>query len=136
VLGRLLDGVNAYANTGAYTEASVLTAPPGRLVVMLYDGAIRFLAQATAAMRAGDRGRMRERMARAVAIIDELNVTLDMSHGEIPERLRSIYLFCKRELAEASMQSEPARVEAVSGLLSELRESWEMLASRDERLSA
>jgi flagellar secretion chaperone FliS len=128
--------VNAYVNTGAYTEASVLTAPPGRLIVMLYDGAIRFLAQAAAAMRAQERERMRDRLGRAEAIIDELNVSLDMSHGEIPERLRSIYLFCKRELREASLHADPERVETVSQLLGQLRDSWEQLASNTERLSA
>ena len=128
--------MNAFANIGSYTEASVLTAPPGRLVVMLYDGAIRFLAQAAAAMRAGERARMRDRLGRADAIIDELNISLDMSYGEIPEQLRSIYLFCKGELREASVRSDVERVETVSGLLRELRDSWDKLASNDERLSA
>jgi flagellar protein FliS len=128
--------MNAYVNTGAYTEASVLTAPPGRLIVMLYDGAIRFLAQAAAAMRAEERERMRDRLRRADAIIDELNVSLDMSYGEIPEQLRSIYLFCKRELREASLHFEPERVETVSQLLAQLRESWDQLAAGDERMSA
>ena len=125
--------MNPYANTGAYTESAVLTAPPGRLVVMLYDGAIRFLAQSAAAMRMGDRERSRDRMRRTEAILDELLLTLDMSYGEIPLRLRSIYLFCKRELHEANVSSEPDRIDGVSRLLSELRESWDTLASRDER---
>ena len=128
--------MNAFANTGAYKETSVLTAQPAQLVVMLYDGAIRFLTQAAAAMRVGDRERMRNRLSRAEAIIDELNVSLDMSYGEIPERLRAIYLFCKGELREASLRAEAERVDVVSGLLSELRESWDKLASSDERLSA
>lgn len=128
--------MNAYANTGAYKAASVLTAPPGQLIVMLYDGAIRFLAQAATAMRVGDLERMRNRLGRAEAIIDELNVSLDMSYGEIPERLRSIYLFCKSELREASIRAEAERVDVVCRLLSELRESWDKLATSDERLSA
>ena len=44
--------MNPYDAKRAYTESSVLTAPPERLVVMLYDGAIRFLSQAAVAMRA------------------------------------------------------------------------------------
>ena len=95
--------MNPYSSTGAYTEAAVLTAPPGRLVVMLYDGAIRFLAQSGAAMRIGDRERSRDRMRRAEAILDELLLTLDMRYGEIPIRLRSIYLFCKRQLIEGNV---------------------------------
>ena len=49
--------MSAYATASrAYTESSVLTAPPERLVVMLYDGAGRFLARAAAAIRGGDAG--------------------------------------------------------------------------------
>ena len=123
--------MNAYATAQrAYTESSVLTASPERLVVMLYDGAIRFLNQSVAAMHAGARDKAREKMRRAEAIVDELNITLDMSHGEIPQQLREIYLFCKRQLHTANVQGEPARIEQVSKLLADLRESWEELAAQ------
>src|SRR4051812_38357583 len=56
----------------AYRDSSVLTAPPERLVVMLYDGAHRFLFQAAHAMRSGDVALMNNRMQRAEAIITEL----------------------------------------------------------------
>jgi flagellar protein FliS len=122
--------VTAYtAVKQAYTEAAVMTAPPERLVVMLYDGALRFLAQAAAAMRAGDRERARERSGRAEAIVDELNVSLDLEHGEVPERLRDLYLFCKRHLIEAGIRQDPAAIEAVSRLLGELRDAWETVAA-------
>jgi flagellar protein FliS len=123
--------VNPYATAQrAYTESSVLTASPERLVVMLYDGAIRFLNQSAAAMREGQRDRSREKMRRAEAIVDELNVSLDMSFGEIPQRLREIYMFCKRTLHTANVRAEPAGIEAVTRLLSELRESWDEIAAK------
>jgi flagellar protein FliS len=119
----------------AYTESSVLTAPPGRLVVMLYDGAIRFLAQAAAAMRAGQLERCRDRMRRAEAIIDELNLSLDMSYGQIPEGLRSLYLFCKRQLRQANLAGQPDGIDQVVRLLRDLRDGWEEAATA-EPLSA
>lgn len=123
--------MNGYANApSAYTESAVMTAPPERLVLMLYDGAIRFLRQGVVAFRAGDATRGRDRLRRAEAIIDELNFSLDMSHGEVPERLRSIYLFCKRHLLEATIANDPDAMEAVIALLADLRESWAVLASR------
>ena len=100
---------------------------------MLYDGAIRFLHQASAAMEDGRRELARERMRRAEAILDELNVVLDMSQGEIPARLRSIYLFCKRELREANLRREPARIGPVIRLLRELREAWASACAVAER---
>src|SRR3954471_10462833 len=94
--------MNGYARVqNAYTEASVLTAPPERLVLMLYDGAIRFLRQGAAALRQGERTHARDRLRRADAILDELNITLDMKQGDISVRLRSIYLFCKKHLIQS-----------------------------------
>src|SRR5439155_24742690 len=88
--------MNDYASAKqAYTASSVMTAPPQQLVVMLYDGAIRFLRQAATGMRAGNREVTLNRMQRAEAIVDELNVSLDMSQGEIAGQLRAIYLFSK-----------------------------------------
>jgi flagellar protein FliS len=81
-------------------------------------------------MRAGSRDRARDRMRRAEAIVDELNIALDMSHGEIPQSLREIYLFCKRQLHTANVQGEPARVEQVAKLLGDLRESWDEIATQ------
>lgn len=124
------------AARNAYTESAVLTAPPGRLVVMLYDGAIRFLVQSAAAMEAGDRPRARERMRRAEAIVDELNITLDMSRGDIPIRLRGIYLWWKRQLREANVQSDPKPLERVIRQARELRESWDRIATVAESQTA
>jgi flagellar secretion chaperone FliS len=114
----------------AYTESSVLTAPPERLVVMLYDGAIRFLRQASTAMRSGNRGIALVRVQRAEAIINELNLSLDLSQGEISTRLRSIYLFCKRHLSEALIERDADKVDEVIRLLGDLREAWEQIAGR------
>ena len=125
--------MNPYATAQrAYTESSVLTASPERLVVMLYDGAIRFLNQSAAAMREGSKDRARDRMRRAEAIIDELNLSLEMKHGEIPRSLREIYIFCKRSLHTANVGVEPTRIEAVARLLASLRESWDEIAQRAE----
>jgi flagellar protein FliS len=122
--------MNPYSNARqAYAQSSVLTASREQLVVMLYDGAIRFLRQSAEAMRAGDREQSRNRMRRAEAIIDELNGTLDLSYGEVPARLRSIYLFCKRHLIHANVTQEPEAIEAVVRLLAELREAWDQLAN-------
>src|SRR5436309_7396617 len=107
--------MNAYASVpAAYKESSVMTAPPERLVVMLYDGAGRFLTQAAAAMREGDLAHSNDRLQRAEAIVSELNVTLDMTAGEIADRLRAIYLFSRRHLGEARLERSPEKIETVA----------------------
>jgi flagellar protein FliS len=117
--------VNQYAAARlAYTEAAVLTASPERLVVMLYDGAIRFLRQAAAQQRAGRWSEAHDRVRRAQAVIDELNRSLDLRQGEVASRLRSIYGFCTRHLIESTAAADPEGYETVARLLGELRASW------------
>ncbi len=122
--------MNPYASAKqAYTESSVLTAPAEQLVVMLYDGAIRFLTQSSSALRAGNRDVFLARLRRGEAIIAELNATLDMGRGgDVAAQLRSIYLFCKRHLVEAQLKSYPDRIDQVVALLRDLRDSWAALA--------
>jgi flagellar protein FliS len=123
-----MSSTNFAASPQAYRESAVLTAPPERLVVMLYDGARRFLFQAATAMRAGDVPTAHERLRRAEKIVEHLLATLDMSQGEISERLEAIYVFCLEQLSEGRMKQDASRLDAVSGLLSELREAWAQLA--------
>ncbi len=115
--------------TLAYRESSILTASPEQLVVMLYDGARRFLHQASVAMGDGDLATANARLQRAEAIVDELLTTLDMSAGEVAEQLQSIYLFCRRQTMEARVERDPARLEQVSDLLGELRDAWHQIAT-------
>ncbi len=108
----------------AYRESSVMTAPPERLLVMLYDGALRFLARASHEMRAGRHADALRPLGRAEAIVDELLATLDLDQGEIAERLQAIYVFCRRLLVEAQLERDPDRLDQVAQLLGELREAW------------
>jgi flagellar protein FliS len=120
----------AMPSPAAYRQQSVLTASPGQLVVMLYDGTRRFLAQAAAAMREGERPRADERLRRAEAIIDELIATLDLeAGGEIGARLQGIYVFCRAQLLEARREGDADRVEWVSTQFGELREAWAQIAA-------
>jgi flagellar secretion chaperone FliS len=114
----------------AYKEQSILTATPGQLVVMLYDGCLRFLSQAAYAMRDGQHLEADKRLARAEAIIDELLTTLDLEQGGvIASRLQGIYVFCVRHLMEARLERDAAKIEKVGELLSELRDSWVEIAA-------
>ena len=126
--------MNAYAAapTSAYKESAVLTAPPERLVLMLYDGINRFLFQATVAMRGGDPRLCNAKLQRAEAIIDELIATLDHSAGgEIADRLNAIYLYARRTLGEARIERSPEKIEHVQGLIRELRDAWAQMCGGD-----
>ena len=123
--------MNPYAaTTNAYKSTAVMTATPEQLVVMLYDGAIRFLRQATAAMQEGAHGHASERIGRTEAIIDELLSTLNHeAGGELATRLQAIYAFCRRCLIEARVERESSKVAHVIRLLVDLREAWATVAT-------
>jgi flagellar secretion chaperone FliS len=121
--------MSAYAPApNVYRESAVLTATPEQLVVMLYDGANRFLTQSAVAMREGRAGLAGEKLRRAEAIIDELLQTLDMSVGEIAERLQALYVFFKEHLTAARLKQDAAKVEEVARLMRELRSAWAGIA--------
>ena len=118
------------APTAAYKQQSCLTATPGQLVVMLYDGCLRFLQQGALAMRDGNLAEAGTRLTRAEAIIDELLSTLDMEQGgQIASRLQGIYVFCVRHLMEARLERDAGKIDKVGELLSELRDSWVHVAA-------
>ena len=118
------------SQTAAYRQQSILTATPGQLVVMLYDGCLRFLNQAAYALRDNDAIQAGARLSRAEAIIDELLETLDLEQGGVvASRLQGIYVFCNRHLLEARSAQEPEMIEKVSELLVELRDAWAQIAA-------
>jgi flagellar protein FliS len=122
--------MSAYAPAApnAYRESAVMTASPEQLVVMLYDGANRFLIQSAVAMREGRAGLAGEKLRRAEAIIDELLATLDLSVGEVAERLQALYLFFKEHLSVARLKQDVSKVDEVARLMRELRGAWAGIA--------
>ena len=122
----------AAATSDAYKQQSILTAPPGRLVVMLYDGCIRFLFQSAYAMREGNRKTSLERMRKAEAIIDELRATLDHEKGgEIAGNLSAIYGFSRSHLLKAWSEQDADKIDEVSRLIGELRDAWAQIAGHE-----
>lgn len=115
--------MNAYMNQ--YQNNQVLTASPEQILIMLYDGAIRFCHQAMHAMDAGDKLVQAEKISRTMAIVCEFANTLDHEiGGQIAEDLDSLYAFITRELTRANLEGDRKALETVKDLLSELREAW------------
>ena len=121
--------MSAYAPAPqVYRESAVLTATPEQLVVMLYDGANRFLTQSAVAMRERRPAIAGEKLRRAEAIINELLITLDMSVGDIAQQLQALYLFFKEHLMGARLKQDHAKVDEVARLMRELRSAWAGIA--------
>jgi flagellar protein FliS len=117
------------ASPQAYRENAVLSASPEQLVVMLYDGARRFLRQAGAAMQAREIERAHNTLRRAEMIIAHLDGVLDYEEGApIANQLHPIYQFCLAHLGRARLDQDAGKLEEVGNLLGELRESWAEIA--------
>jgi flagellar protein FliS len=97
---------------------------------MLYDGALRFLFQAAVSMGEKQIETTHRKLRRAEDIILHLRDALDMEQGEIADRLYAIYMFCLNHLRQARLDRDPAKVEQVRALLSELREAWATISQR------
>ena len=121
----------AYGNHAQeFRKNAVLGASPAGLVVMLYDGALRFIEGGRAAMRARDLTRQNEALQRAQKIVGELLGTLDRAQGgEIATNLAALYGFVLEMLVEANVNDDEASLNAASKTLADLREAWAQIAA-------
>jgi flagellar secretion chaperone FliS len=113
----------------AYRQTQAQTAAPGELVVMLYQGAIRFVGAGIEAIGNKDVPTAHNSLIKAQAIISELAESLDVERGgDVARNLASIYEYLNRRLVEANLAKnvEPAR--EVQALLRELLPAWQAAA--------
>ncbi|MHC4069363.1 MAG: flagellar export chaperone FliS [Planctomycetota bacterium] len=112
-----------------YQDTSVTTQTKGRLVVMLYDGAIKFLKMAIKEIEAKNPEAKGKYIGKATDILFELNAVLDMeAGGEVATNLRKLYLFMGRHLTEANTKQDIGKIEEVIKLLEELNQSWKTIS--------
>lgn len=115
--------MNAYANQ--YRNNQILSASPEQILIMLYDGAIRFTRQAILGIEEGRPSLKLEGISRALAIIAEFSNTLDREvGGEIAENLDGLYFFMMNELSAARTQNSVPKLHTVENILLELREGF------------
>jgi flagellar protein FliS len=109
-----------------YQRAQVETASPTRLVVLLYDGAIRFCSIAQEAMRKRDLETQNTNLIKAQRIIGELMSSLDReSGGEVAANLSRIYSYLMEEMVKANLYDRAGALDPVLEALRALRASWE-----------
>ena len=120
----------------AYKETNVKTASQGRLVVLLYEEAVRqltlvsFLFSEDSNLPVQNIERFGKSILKSQEIITELQVSLDMEKGgEIAKNLMAIYIFFNRQLTDANIKKDKAIVESILKMMSELCESWRQAAA-------
>ena len=117
----------------AYREVAVQTASRTKLVVMLYEGAIRFLRESVSAIQLKDLERKRQTVDRAVAIVQHLQDTLDIERGgQVATDLNRLYTYITTRILDGSGKLDVASLEEAIKLLSTLLAGWEQAADKEQ----
>ena len=106
-----------------YKQNSVYTSSPEELTLMLYNGLIRFIMQAQAALEDKDLEKANSSIIRAEDIISEFKATLDMKYP-VSEGLMMLYDYMNDRLIEANMKKDADILEEVLRFAKELRDTW------------
>lgn len=120
----------------SYRQVALQTASPGQLVLMLYDGALKYSRQALDGFNHDDplefNQTIHNNVSRAQAIINELNLSLNMERGgDLSQSLRRLYEYLDRRLQESNARKEAHGIEEVVRRLTILRDAWaQMLQGR------
>ncbi|WP_088187765.1 flagellar export chaperone FliS [Desulfosporosinus sp. FKA] len=109
---------------GAYRQTSIATASPEKLLLMLFDGAIRFLNQARFSLEQQDFETANKWLGKLQDAFIELKISLDMNQGEVASNLHKLYDFYQREVLLANVEKSTERLQPVEDFLRAFRETW------------
>jgi flagellar secretion chaperone FliS len=111
----------------AYAQGQVAASSPLRIVVLLYEGAIRFCRQAQQSF--ADPAIRGHGLGRVHAIVSELMIALDHEKGgEIASRLESLYRYVLDALIRANVKGDPRALDSAIGVLEDLAAGWREIA--------
>jgi flagellar secretion chaperone FliS len=122
--------VHAGRATQHYMQTQVRSSSPLELVVMLYDGILRNTATAIEAMARRDIRTRRDAISKSLAIIGELQSTLNMDRGgDIAVQLDRLYTWMTDALVQATVTQDPGPIHDVRKIVGNLRDGWQQIAA-------
>ncbi len=120
-----------------YVQTQFTTVGQGELLLMLYDGAIKFLAQAKEKMQNKDYAGKGRLISKALDVINELDASLNReAGGEVAENLHNLYFLCSSRLLQANLRMDPELIDSVTGILSGLRSAFAQIIHKPEAQAA
>lgn len=119
----------ALHQANSYRRVATQTAPPGQLVLMLYDGTLRFLERALTGFDKDDPAEFHETISnnvlRAQEIIHELARSLNLAvGGDLARHLEGLYDYFDRRLMESNVRKEEVGIRDVINRITTLRNAW------------
>lgn len=120
-------------NAANYQRIKIETATPEALILMLYDGALRFMAQAELAFEENDLEKISNSLLRVQAIFTELQCSLDKeAGGDIAINLERLYVFFNGRLAEANIKKDVNYLSEIKPMVQNLRDTWEVAMQKHQ----
>ena len=117
-------GPSQYHNQ--YRRNAISTSSQGRLIIMMYEGAIKFTNMAIQSIDKGDIAGQGKYISKTHDIISELSLALDMEKGgEVAVRLESLYQYILNQLTIANVKSDRKTLENIIKILSPLNKAWD-----------
>jgi flagellar secretion chaperone FliS len=121
---------SAHNGLNAYRQTQVQSRTPLELVVMLYDGALKSMTTASEAIERRDIPARRDAISRALAIVSELQSTLNIAEGgQVAASLDELYGFANRRLLDAAMKNDAKPIDEVRRVFETLRDAWQTIAA-------
>ena len=109
----------------AYQKTQVMTSRPDKILLLLYEGAIRFTKTAALKIRENNIAEKGKNISKALGIISELMNTLDHEKGgRLAADLENLYMFMMDKLIDANVKNSAEECEAVERLLTTLYGAW------------
>ncbi|MFZ2956826.1 MAG: flagellar export chaperone FliS [Candidatus Ozemobacteraceae bacterium] len=109
----------------SYKKTQIESASSETLILMLYDGALRFMGQAEEAFSEKNTERVNHFLLRVQAIVTELLTALDKEKGgEIAKNLERLYIFFLEQLSQANIKKDPKPLRDIRPLIEDLRNTW------------
>ncbi|WP_371372077.1 flagellar export chaperone FliS [Sporomusa aerivorans] len=129
--------MNAANTANTYKNQQIMTASPEELTLMLYNGAIRFVAESILSLEQGDIEKSSNANQRAQDIVREFMCTLDMQY-EISQGYFKLYDYIEYRLVQANIKKDKNQLAEAKSLLTELRDTWvqAMKLARTQRAAA
>jgi flagellar protein FliS len=113
-----------------YKQAAVNTASPEKLLIMLFNGGIKFIHLADQAIEAKDYTTADKMLLRIQDILMELILTLDMNQGDISKNLRRLYEFYHHEVVQTNLYKDAKRLGPVLEFFMLYRDTWVEVAKK------
>lgn len=119
-----------------YAQTAIESAPPLKIIHLLYEGALRFLEQASAIDPKAQPQEYMRKLNRVQDIVSELRISLDPEPApELAEKLTALYLFVEEQVYESISNADPELLRPAQNVLSTLLGAWKELEVVQPRAS-